>query len=200
MRWIGTAALGASVGIAIGMGALWAEGRFDAPAKATVLSGTANVGGPFALIDTNGRAVTDRDLHGRPLLITFAYSRCPQTCVATLQTLGAAMAELNKDPGDGARAVVVTIDPETDSAAVFGNFLKPFEGAIVGLRGSRSDVRDLAARYGLPIARDGDTRASDARLAAPIYLMASDGRYVDHFPLGTEPTDIIARVRAQQAS
>ena len=77
--------LGAVVGVAAGIGFIpGVAERLTAP-PAPITTGTARVGGPFALQDGQGRTVTDRDFAGTPRLVVFAFTRCGQPCAATLQ-------------------------------------------------------------------------------------------------------------------
>ena len=57
----------------------------------TAATGTAAIGGPFALAGADGRTVTDQDLLGRPFLIFFGFASCPDVCPATLATVGTAL-------------------------------------------------------------------------------------------------------------
>ena len=44
----------------------------------------AAIGGPFQLTDQNGKAVTDKNLKGKPTLIFFGYTHCPDVCPTSL--------------------------------------------------------------------------------------------------------------------
>ena len=40
--------------------------------------GASAIGGPFKLIDENGKPITDQDMKGRPFLVFFGYTHCPE--------------------------------------------------------------------------------------------------------------------------
>src|SRR5258706_2828812 len=65
------------------------------------MEGKALIGGPFSLVDTDGKRVTDRDLQGKLMLVFFCYTHCPDVCPTELQT----MAEVIDQLGPGADKV-----------------------------------------------------------------------------------------------
>src|SRR5882724_10954131 len=71
--------------------------RPELPASRVVSSGTALVGGPFTLITTGGRAVTDQTYRGKWILIYFGYTSCPDACPTTLTNMGAALNKLGEE-------------------------------------------------------------------------------------------------------
>src|SRR4029079_13092326 len=98
-------------------------------------TGTALIGGPFTLLDQNGKTVTDRDFRGRYMLIFFGFTHCPDICPAELQVISASLDEL----GPKAEEVVpifVTLDPERDTPEVMADYVKNFGSRFVGLTGS----------------------------------------------------------------
>src|SRR5271169_6860418 len=77
-------------------------------------SGTALIGGPFALTDSSSKTVTDQDFRGRYMLVYFGFTHCPDICPAELQVIAQALDQL----GDKAKKVVpifITVDPERDT-------------------------------------------------------------------------------------
>ena len=52
--------------------------------SAPVAQQVAAIGGPFKLIDQNGQVVTDQDLKGRPFLVFFGFTHCPDVCPTAL--------------------------------------------------------------------------------------------------------------------
>ena len=77
---------------------------------------SASVGGPFALIDQDGRAVTEKTFAGRPHLVFFGFTRCPDVCPTTLFQISEILKAAG-DKGRDLRALFVTVDPERDDAA-----------------------------------------------------------------------------------
>ena len=96
--------------ILIGIGALlWAQARTDN--ELPVISG---IGGPFALVDHRGNAVTDRDYVGAPTLIFFGFTHCPDVCPTTLFELTNRLKELGPD-ADRLNVLFITVDPDRDT-------------------------------------------------------------------------------------
>ena len=46
--------------------------------------GPSAIGGPFKLIDQDGKPITDQDMKGKPFLVFFGYTHCPDICPTTL--------------------------------------------------------------------------------------------------------------------
>ena len=74
-------------------------------------------GGPFHLEDQTGRPVRDQDMKGRPYLVFFGYTHCPDVCPTTLFEISEVMKALGKD-ADRAAALFITVDPQRDTPAV----------------------------------------------------------------------------------
>lgn len=168
---------------------------FRAPAG----GGPAAVGGTFELEAADGSTFTDRDLRGRPFLIFFGFTSCPDICPAQLATVGRALEELGATAA-GVDAVFVTLDPERDSPETADAYAKSFHPGIRGLGGTRAQV-DRAARTWRVYHRQ--TELEDSALgytidhSAILFLMGADGDYVRHFT-GADPADAIAEaVRAE---
>jgi protein SCO1/2 len=131
------------------------------PAAAPNPKISAVVGGPFTLIDQDGRTVTEETYRGKWLLVYFGYTHCPDTCPMTLGNIDAALAQL--DPGMRARiqAIFVTVDPERDTPAVMKDYVGAFpEAGIVGLSGTPEQVTMIEKAYRIFVQRhdahDGD--------------------------------------------
>ncbi len=110
------------------------------------VTGSALVGGPFSLIDHHGRRVTDISFHGRSLLVVFGTTRCPDICPATLQTIAAVLNNLG-GAADRVTPVLITLDPEYDSADVLAAYVARFHSRLVGLTGSAEEIDATAKLY-----------------------------------------------------
>ena len=47
-------------------------------------SGVAQIGGPFTLVDQTGRTVVEKDMRGKPYLVFFGFTHCPDVCPTKL--------------------------------------------------------------------------------------------------------------------
>ena len=72
------------------------------------------IGGPFRLTDSNSQPITDQDLKGRPYLVFFGFTHCPDICPRRCRGLGNP-AQARAD-ADRVKALFVTVDPERDTA------------------------------------------------------------------------------------
>ena len=102
-------------------------GRLSAP----VAQQAAAIGGPFKLTDQNGKTVTDQDLKGRPFLVFFGFTHCPDICPTTLFDVSEIMRALGKD-ADRVGALFITVDPERDTSAALKDYLSSFDPHLVG--------------------------------------------------------------------
>lgn len=140
----------------------------------------AQVGGPFHMIDQDGRPVDERVLRGKWSAVFFGYVSCPDTCPATLQTLAAAQDRLGAR-GETLRTVLVTVDPERDTPAQLKVYLSQpdFPKHSLGLTGTPAQVAAIAKAYRVYFQKvprkDG---GYDMDHSAAIYLMDPKGRFV----------------------
>src|SRR5579871_3056124 len=114
------------------------------------------VGGPFHLVDQDGRAVDQSILDGRWTAVYFGYTYCPDVCPTTLQMLGQAQGELGAK-GKDFRVVFITVDPERDTPAQLKAYLsnQGFPAGAVGLTGAPAQVAQAAAAYGVYFQKAG---------------------------------------------
>ena len=120
--------------------AAWLAGSGAAPAQE---AGSLDIGGPFALVDHQGNAVTDRDFRGRFMLLFFGYANCPGVCpiglrhmTEALDLLGAAGAAVAPcPPAVGVRGSGAEDVPEDARAAVEAEAAMPAVFAKAGRLG-----------------------------------------------------------------
>jgi protein SCO1/2 len=149
----------------------------------------ARIGGPFQLIDQDGKTITDKAFVGKYRIMYFGYTYCPDVCPTTAQTIGAAMRLLDAgDPTVSARVVpvFVTVDPERDTPAVVKQFVSAFYPRFIGLTGSAAAIDKIKTEYAV-FASKGKTTPNGGYLVEhsnAAYLMDNDGK-----PLALLPTD-----------
>jgi protein SCO1/2 len=154
-------------------------GRVSAPVAQQV----AAVGGPFKLVDQDGRVVTDQDFKGRPFLVFFGFTHCPDICPTALFQVSEIMRALGRD-ADRTRALFITVDPERDTPKVIRDYLSSFDPHLTGLTGDPAEVAAVAKAYRVyfkkvPLDQGGYTMDH----TAIVYLMDKEGRFVSPFNL-----------------
>ena len=159
--------------------------------------GRAMIGGPFALVDGDGRRFTHEDLTGRHHLIYFGYTFCPDVCPTTLLTATEAIDALGPAMAGQVRLVFVSVDPERDRPGTVKEYMTHFLPGSVGLTGSPAEVRTAAAAYRIYYRKnepdaDGDYLVDHSSV---LYLMDPDGRYLTHFNHKSTPDEIASRLR-----
>jgi protein SCO1/2 len=169
---------------------LYASGNFGGAG-----SGASAIGGPFNLIDQNGEPITDADIKGRPFLVFFGYTHCPDICPTTLFDVSEVMHALGKD-ADRTGALFITVDPERDTPAVMKNYLSSFDPHLRGATGDNAAV-DAAEKAYRVYAKKVHTENGDYSMdhTALVYLMDKQGRFVAPFSLKRRPEDAAAELR-----
>jgi protein SCO1/2 len=140
---------------------------------------TASVGGPFQLVDSQKRVVTDRDFRGHDMLVYFGYTSCPDICPTTLASVIQALNQLGPR-GDGIQPIFITIDPKRDTPAVIGRYVAAFSPRLIGLTGTAAQIRAVEAAYHV-VVRPGVASPDGLEAidhSAVLYLMGPDGAFL----------------------
>lgn len=175
-----------ALGLAVAVTAC--SGAPDASRSATTTADRAGPGGPFKLVDTKGRTVTDQTLRGKPYAIFFGFTRCPDICPTTM----ARMAVLHKKLGTQAsrmNVVFVSVDPEHDKREDIASFLSMFDAPVIGLTGDPAELKRIEQSFKIYVERvplpNGDYTIDHT---ARILLFDRDGQFADTMD-AKEPED-----------
>ena len=106
----------------------------------------AAIGGPFQMVDQSGATVTADKLQGKPTLLFFGYTHCPDICPATLANFAAALQKLGQRAND-VRILFVTVDPDRDTGPILADYARAFAPEVEGLRGTDDQLTDVTRRY-----------------------------------------------------
>ena len=146
-----------------------------------------DIGGPFTLINEEGQAVSEADFAGRPMLVFFGFTYCPDVCPMSLDLLGAALdrlAETAPEKATRLQPVFISVDPARDTPAQLKDYLSYFHPSLTGLTGSQEQIDAVKKSFRVYAAR---ARNSDANghynvdHSSLFYLMDGDNRYLAHF-------------------
>ena len=168
---------------------------FWAMGGASKLAQPAAIGGPFQLTDQNGKAVTDKSLKGKPTLIFFGYTHCPDVCPTSLFEISEVLRAMGKD-ADRVNAVFISVDPERDTPATMKDYLSSFDPHLEGLSGDPAETAKVITSYRV-YAKKVPTKDGDYTMdhTALIYLMDRDGRFVSPFNLKRSPDEAAADLK-----
>ncbi len=159
--------------------------------------GKALVGGPFSLLDQDGRRVTDQDFRGRYMLVLFGFTYCPDVCPSGLQVISAALDKLGSKSSQ-IQPVFISIDPERDTPPQLKQYVASFHARLVGLTGSAADIEAVTKAYRVYVKKVADAKSSVAYTidhSALIYLMGPEGQYVTHFNHATGVDKMVERLQ-----
>jgi protein SCO1/2 len=155
----------------------------------------AAIGGPFQLTDQSGATVTQKALQGRPTLIFFGFTHCPDVCPTSLFEISEVLRAMGAD-ADKVNAYFVSVDPERDNITAMKDYLSSFDPHLKGLTGDPEAVAKVLSAYRVyakkvPL-KDGDYTMDHTALT---YLMDRDGRFVAPFNLNRKPEEAAAELK-----
>lgn len=135
-----------------------------------------NIGGPFTLVNQDGKTVTEKDYANKYLLIYFGFASCPAICPTELQKMTEAYQALPKPWQDRIQPVFITIDPERDTPAILKNYVELFMPQMVGLTGTTDQIDAVKKAYKVYGAKvpEGDSYTMDH--SSFIYFMGLGGK------------------------
>ena len=183
-------------GLAIlGAGVLIGLEHRDRPRGAAGTLLASAIGGPFRLVDQNGKTVTDADLKGKWSLIYFGYTHCPDACPTALNDIAVALDELGPKRA-AVRPVFITVDPERDTPEVLKSYVTAFDAPILALSGTPEKIAQAAKGYRVYYAKHPEA-GGDYSMdhSSVIYVMDPEGRFTASFTQENSPEEIAERLK-----
>lgn len=181
LRWIRYTAWTALAVIAFVAAAIllgwWRVDGPGAPARPVQAAGAPiDVGGPFSLVDHTGRRVTDADFRGRPMLVFFGFTHCPEVCPTTLLDITNQLKALGPE-AERLQVLFITVDPERDTPAQLALYLQSFDPRIVGLSGTVDEVEAAVKAYKAYARKIPTEDSYTMDHTASVYVMDAAGRF-----------------------
>jgi protein SCO1/2 len=180
-------------GLGVFLGALWYVTGGLSPAGVSTAS---TVGGPFKLVNQDNRPITDQDFKGRPWLVFFGYTHCPDVCPTTLFDVSEMLRAMGKD-ADRTGALFITVDPERDTPAVMKDYLSSFDPRMMAATGDRASIDAAEKAYRVYAKKIPTGKGDDYSMdhTAMVYLMDKQGRFVAPFNLKRTPEEAAAEMK-----
>ncbi|MEM6381149.1 MAG: SCO family protein [Pseudomonadota bacterium] len=188
----------ALVGLAlVAMGLIaWQAAQRAGDDQALYDEAVETIGGPFELVRSDTlETVTDADFADKPKAIFFGFTFCPDVCPTTLFELANHLEALGEN-ADNIHALMVTIDPERDTAEFLQDYVGAFSDRIVGLTGSQEAIDEVVANFRVYARRveldDGDYTMDHT---ASIFLMNTDNELVGTIAYQENPDTALQKLQ-----
>jgi protein SCO1 len=151
----------------------------------------------FSLPSSLGRPLGLADLKGKPTLIFFGFTNCPDVCPTTMAEFKRAKTELG-DAGDSVNYVLVSVDPERDTPEALAAYLAGFDPGFIGLQGDEATLRRIGRDFGLFYERGApdSSGAYDVQHSSAAYMLDAEGHLSIVYSYGTPYTTYVQDLRA----
>lgn len=149
---------------------------------------------PFELVDMAGRTATEHVFDGRPSLVYFGDTNCPEVCPTTLIEMAEGLNELGLE-GRDLQALFFTVDPERDTPDVMGPYVASISDRIVGVTGSEAEMCKASQAWLIVARKDGDGNDDHMKHTTSMLLVGRDGRLKGLIPHGTPREEAIDKIR-----
>lgn len=167
---------------------------FEQCRESAVAGGSAAIGGPFTLVNSDGQTVTDQDVITEPSLVYFGYTFCPDVCPMD-SARNAEAVDVLAERGISATPIFISIDPLRDSPEVVGEFAEVNHDKMIGLTGSPEQVKAASKAYRTYYkAQPADDEYYLVDHSTFTYLVLPEVGFVDFFRRETTPEQMADRV------
>ncbi|MBO9518086.1 MAG: SCO family protein [Porphyrobacter sp.] len=170
----------------------------SSPAADAPLAG-AQIGGPFELVDAEGKTVRWSDFDGKFRMVYFGYAYCPDICPFDVQRMMKGFEQFKKAEPELAAQVqplFITIDPARDTPKVVGEFTSAFSDDLLGLTGTPEQVAQAAKAFAVYYTK-GETSESGGYLmdhSRAAFLMGRKGEPIALLPVEKGADEVAAEL------
>ena len=133
----------------------------------------------FQLTDSDGHPFTIQNLQGKPSLVFFGFTHCPDVCPTTLVKL----AQVKKSATlAGIQVLFITVDPQRDTPQAVGKYAHSFDPSFVGLTGDQAAIDKVTKAFAVAAIRV-DLPGGDYTMdhSAQVFLVNSQAQIVGVF-------------------
>jgi len=152
-------------------------------------------GGDYVLEDGTGAKVTPATLTGKPSMLFFGYTHCPDVCPTTLADMASWYEQLGPD-ADKLNAFFVTIDPERDTPAVINDYVHAVSDRVTGITGTRPEIDKIIAAwkaFSEKVPGEGDDYIMNH--TASVFLINSEGGFEGTIAYGESQDIAVAKLK-----
>lgn len=189
---------------AVGAGWLWYSNTFSQPQSGSTQLAAAPEeqygAGDYQLVTHAGEPADDSVFVGRPSLVFFGFTHCPDVCPTTLGDMQHWFAELGDD-ADAVDAYFVSVDPERDTPEVLGEYVGWVSDKITGLTGEPAEIEKMTEAWGVmaekaPLEGGG----YNVNHTASVFLLDENGQFFGTIAYEESSETAIGKLRRLIAS
>lgn len=159
------------------------------------LTSALKLGTDFTLVDHNGDTITQAAFEGRPTMVFFGFTRCPEVCPTTLYEM-AGWFEALGEQGKDLQAFFITVDPERDTPEIMKSYAEALTGRVTGITGDPDEIARVIAAWHVYAAKvptdDGDYTMDHT---ASVFLIDENGAFKGTIAYGENPETAIAKLK-----
>ncbi|XP_065191053.1 protein SCO1 homolog, mitochondrial-like [Sycon ciliatum] len=171
------------------------EIRKDDDKQQRMSVGKALIGGPFELLDMQGKTVTEKNFEGDFILVYFGFTNCPDVCPDQLDKLSEAIKSMDKiTKFPPIQPVFISVDPDRDTPEAMKAYLSEFHPRFMGLTGSKEQIDKVCKEYRVYYSMSPKDDDNDYIVDHTIicYLVGPDGEFMDYFGQNRTADEIAA--------
>jgi protein SCO1/2 len=152
----------------------------------------------FSLPSSRGGTLGLAELRGKPTLIFFGFTNCPDVCPTTMAEFQRAKAELGEQ-GEAVNFVLISVDPERDTPEALARYVEAFDPAFIGLQGDDATLRRIGRDFGLFYERQAPAADGSYNVdhSAAAYMLDAEGRLKMVYSYGMPYTTFVRDLRTE---
>lgn len=143
----------------------------------------------FSLVDMHGAPITEQDVLGKPHMVFFGFTHCPDICPLGVSNMFEAM-KLLEDHAKDVRVLFITIDPTRDDVTALRNYTAPFQPYITGLTGSQAQIDEAVDSFKVFASVLPENKDYQVSHSGYIYIMDAKGALIEYLQHDAEPKQI----------
>lgn len=200
VRWVIFGFAGVCLIVAAGAAYVAIEIIEGGPNQEGGIIGQPTVGGPFVLVNGDGKTVTEQAFAGKVMAVYFGFTYCPDVCPTELAIVADAIDLLPAEAAAKVAPVFITIDPDRDTPELVKEYAANFHERMVGLTGTPEQIAAAGKAYRVYFAkRETESGSYTMDHTSYIYIMDKQGRYYRYFPMNSAPEEIAEALKAAGA-
>ena len=130
----------------------------------------------FELIDQNNEVFNKKSLEGGWTVLFFGYTNCPDVCPTTIYKLAEIKNGIKEDlPSANFNTVLVTLDPDRDSAERLDEYIGYFDETMLGVTGTYENIQSFTSSLSVFYQRINKEEGYDFNHTASIFVFDKDG-------------------------